>query len=147
MIESVHQQQEAATTETYPKKKTLNIKFMVVGLIAVIVVLGIVFFGMRDTSGPLEISQGFVMDVKKGDYSSAKKSFSTDAKSTYTDLDLKRLKEKFSSGVAYTAQNNLTMTGDNAVQIVEHTGIDGKTTRHMIYLEKDFWGWKIISLN
>lgn len=147
MLESSIQQQ--TITEYLPKKKkhSYNLKAIIIGCVVILVLLGIVLFGFRDTSGPLTITQEFVMNIRKGDYSSAKKGLSSDAKDTYTSVYFKSLNKKLSTGATFTSRENLTMTGDKAIQIIEHLDQNSKATRYTVYLEKGFWGWKIININ
>jgi hypothetical protein len=129
-----------------PVKKKPYIPVIIYGLLGVLVICTAVVFLMRDSSGPVDVSRDFVIKVKQEKYSDAQKHMTSDAKNEYSISYLKdNLHDKYIE--PYTWTESLTMTGDKAVQTIKLTGSDSKITSNIIYLEKTFWGWKIVDIN
>ena len=127
------------------EKKASFRPVIIYGLLGVIVICAVVTFLMRDYSGPGDITKSFVIRVNNGEYTAAQKYMTKDAKSEYTTYFLKDLHDKYIGAATFTSSDNLTMTGDKAVQIIEFTG--DKSGATPVYLEKTFWGWKIVDIN
>lgn len=137
---------EVSKTQTTSKKRSPILKILTFGIGTVAVVCIVAFFFLKDFSGPGNVTASFITDVKSGDFKHAKKYMSSDAKDEYGDSYFKEMHEKYKDGVPYTAPENLTMTGDKAVQIIQYTGTDQDNAVIPVYLEKGFFGWKIVDL-
>lgn len=148
-VSSAHPLQ-AATVEESKVLKTHRfpvIKIVSIGLVAIVVVCIAAFFLLKDFSGPGSVTAKFIIDIKNGDFNHAKKYLSSDAKDTYRESYFKDIQEKYKDGVARTSPENLTMTGDKAVQVINYIGPNpDNASSVVVYLEKGFFGWKIVDL-
>ncbi|MCM3291804.1 hypothetical protein M3661_16865 [Paenibacillus sp. MER 180] len=129
------------------KSKSKLISYTIFSLLGVLIICAALIFMMIDSSGPGDIARDFVIKVKDGKYSEAQKHMTADAKGEYSIPYLQKLHDQFIDGQTYTGTERLTMTGDKAIQIIEITGFKAKVISKPIYLEKTFWGWKIVDIN
>jgi len=117
---------------------------LIFSLVGIIVLSMVIVFIMRDTSSPGDVTAKFMIEVKNGDYKKAQKYMTSEAKSEYSESYLSNMRKKYKDGVTYTGANKLTMTGDKAIQVIEYTG--AQSDNIPVYLEKTFFGWKIVNI-
>lgn len=118
-------------------------------ILGIAIIAIVILFSMRNTDSPTLVVGNFIIAVKDSDYETASKYLTNETSKVFADYQFDKLRDFFEpdEGVTLPEPDLIDIDGNVATETVIKHDLTNGSEEMRIELRKNFFGWKIESIN